>query len=567
MRLSRFPLNTTKETPSDAEVVSHQLMLRAGMIRKLSAGIYTWMPLGLRVAKKVENIVREEMNRAGALELLMPAVIPAELWQESGRWNKYGPELLRLKDRHERDFVFGPTHEEVITDLVRREIRSYRQLPVNFYQIQTKFRDERRPRFGVMRGREFLMKDAYSFHMDAADLEREYQNMREAYTRIFKRVGVDFRVVKADSGAIGGNKSEEFHVLANSGEDLLAVSDGSDYAANVEAAETKSSGKPRAAATAQLEKVSTPGQKTVEQVSKFLNVALTKKIKLLVCKGRDGGIVALALRADHELNEVKAAKHPKIASPFAMASPEEVEKAFGCEVGYLGPVKSPVPVIADHAAAEIADFVCGANEKDFHFRGANWGRDCAEPETADLRKIVEGDPSPDGKGNIKLLRGIEVGHIFQLGNVYTAAMKATVLDAAGKEVVPESGCYGIGVTRTAAAVIEQCHDANGIIWPDAIAPFRVIICPIGADKSEKVRSAADALYEALLAKGIEVAYDDRGQRPGSMFADADLIGIPHRIVIGDKSLANAQFEYKHRKAAAPQMIPATAQAVLEILSG
>src|SRR5581483_8708839 len=340
-------------------------------------------------------------------------------------------------------------------------------------------------------------------------------------------VGVDFRVVKADSGAIGGNKSEEFHVLANSGEDLLAVSDGSDYAANVEAAETKSSGKPRAAATAQLEKVSTPGQKTVEQVSKFLNVALTKKIKLLVCKGRDGGIVALALRADHELNEVKAAKHPKIASPFAMASPEEVEKAFGCEVGYLGPVKSPVPVIADHAAAEIADFVCGANEKDFHFRGANWGRDCAEPETADLRKIVEGDPSPDGKGNIKLLRGIEVGHIFQLGNVYTAAMKATVLDAAGKEVVPESGCYGIGVTRTAAAVIEQCHDANGIIWPDAIAPFRVIVCPIGADKSEKVKSAADSLYEALLAKGIEVAYDDRGQRPGSMFADADLIGIPH----------------------------------------
>ena len=567
MRLSKFPLNTTKETPSDAEVVSHQLMLRAGMIRKLSAGIYTWMPLGLRVAKKVENIVREEMNRAGALELLMPAVIPAELWQESGRWNKYGPELLRLKDRHERDFVFGPTHEEVITDLVRREIRSYRQLPINFYQIQTKFRDERRPRFGVMRGREFLMKDAYSFHMDAADLEREYQNMRQAYSRIFQRVGVDFRVVKADSGAIGGNKSEEFHVLANSGEDLLAVSDGSDYAANVEAAETKSSGQPRAAATAQLEKVSTPGQKTVEQVSKFLNVALTKKIKLLVAKGREGGIVALALRADHELNEVKAAKHPKIASPFTMASPEEVEKAFGCEVGYLGPVKAPIPVIADHAAAEIVDFVCGANEKDFHFRGANWGRDCAEPETADLRKIVEGDPSPDGKGKIKLLRGIEVGHIFQLGNVYTAAMKATVLDAAGKEVIPESGCYGIGVTRTAAAVIEQCHDANGIIWPDAIAPFRVIICPIGADKSEKVKSAAESLYEALLAQGIEVAYDDRGQRPGSMFADADLIGIPHRIVIGDKSLANQQFEYKHRRAPAPRMIAATADAVLEILRG
>ncbi len=567
MRLSKFPLNTTKETPSDAEVVSHQLMLRAGYIRKLSAGIYTWMPLGLRVARKVENIVREEMNRAGALELLMPAVIPAELWQESGRWDKYGPELLRLKDRHKRDFVFGPTHEEVITDLIRREIRSYRQLPVNFYQIQTKFRDERRPRFGVMRGREFLMKDAYSFHMNAADLEREYQNMKAAYTRIFQRVGVDFRVVQADSGAIGGNKSEEFHVLANSGEDLLAVSDGSDYAANIEAAATQPSGKPRAAASQALEKVSTPGLKAVEAVSKALGVPLTSKVKLLVVKARDGGLIAIALRGDHELNEVKASKHPKIASPFQMAAPEDVEKAFNCEVGYLGPVKCPIPLIADHAAAEIADFVCGANEKDFHVRGANWGRDCAEPETADLRKVVEGDASPDGKGKLKLLRGIEVGHIFQLGNVYTQAMKATVLDEAGKEVTPESGCYGIGVTRTAAAVIEQCHDGSGIIWPDAIAPFRVIICPIGADKSANVKQAADGLYERLIAEGVEVAYDDRGQRPGSMFADADLIGIPHRIVIGDKSLANAQFEYKHRRESAPKMISASAEAVLEILRG
>jgi prolyl-tRNA synthetase len=567
MRLSKFPLSTTKETPSDAEVVSHKLMLRTGMIRKLSAGIYTWMPLGLRVAKKVENIVREEMNRAGAHELLMPAVIPAELWQESGRWQKYGPELLRLKDRHDRDFVIGPTHEEVITDLVRRELKSYRQLPVNFYQIQMKFRDERRPRFGVMRGREFLMKDAYSFHMTAEDLAREYANMREAYKRIFQRIGVDFRVVKADSGAIGGNRSEEFHVLANSGEDLLAISDTSDYAANIEAAETKPSGRPRAAASQAMEKVSTPDQRTVEQVAKFLNVQLTSKIKLLVVKGRDVPLIALALRGDHELNEVKAAKHPKIATPFAMGNPEDVQKVFGCEVGYLGPVSCPIPVIADYAATEIADFVCGANEKDFHLRGANWGRDCAEPETADLRKVVEGDPSPDGQGKLKLLRGIEVGHIFQLGAVYTQAMKATVLDEAGKEVTPESGCYGIGVTRSVAAAIEQGNDANGIIWPDAIAPFRAIICPIGADKSAAVKAAADKLYEELIAQGIEVAYDDRGQRPGSMFADADLIGIPHRIVIGDKSLANQQFEYKHRREAAPRMISATTEAVVEILRG
>jgi prolyl-tRNA synthetase len=566
MRLSQFPLSTTKETPSDAEVVSHQLMLRAGYIRKLGAGIYTWLPLGLRVVRKVENIVREEMNRAGAHEVLMPAVIPAELWQESGRWAKYGPELLRFKDRHDRDFVFGPTHEEVITDLVRREIRSYRQLPLNFYQIQTKFRDERRPRFGVMRGREFLMKDAYSFHLDAADLEREYRNMRAAYTRIFERVGVDFRVVKADSGAIGGDRSEEFHVLASSGEDLLAVSDSSAYAANVEAAETRPSGRARAAASRAVEKISTPGQKTCEQVSQFLKVPLTEKIKLLVVNGREGGMVAVALRGDHELNEIKAAKHPKIAEPFALAAPDEVQEAFGCEVGYLGPVKCPVPLIADFAAVEVADFVCGANQNDHHLKGVNWGRDCPEPETADLRKVVAGDPSPDGKGALSLVRGIEVGHIFQLGNLYSTAMNATVLTESGAAAVLEMGCYGIGVTRTAAAVIEQSHDANGIIWPDAVAPFRLIICPIGLDKSAPVKAAAQKLYDDLSAQGVEVLFDDRGLRPGVMFADADLIGIPHRIVIGDKGLANSQFEYKHRREAAPKMIAANAEAVLEMLN-
>ena len=565
MRLSKFPLATAKETPSDAEVVSHQLMLRAGYIRKLGAGLYTWLPIGLRTLRKIETIVREEMDRAGALEVLMPSIQPKELWEESGRWQVMGDEMLRIKDRHKNDFCYGPTHEEVITHHVRQDIRSYRQLPVNYYQIQTKFRDERRPRFGVMRAREFIMKDAYSFHMDAASLAKEYDNMRAAYERIFTRIGADFRIVTADSGNIGGSGSEEFHILAGSGEDLLAVAEGGTYAANVEAAETKPSGQPRAAAAAALAKVSTPGQKTCEQVSKFLNVALTGKVKLLVVHAREGGLIGIALRGDHQLNELKAAKHPKIKAPFTMATLEEVKAAFGCEVGYLGPVKCPVPVIADHAAAEVADFVCGANENDHHLSGANWGRDAAEPETADLRNIVEGDASPDGKGTIKFYRGIEGGHIFQLGKKYTTAMGLTVLDEKQQPVTPEMGCYGIGVTRLAAAVIEQSHDANGIVWPEAIAPFRVLIAPIGMDKSVAVKDATEKLYAELLTAGIEVVMDDRGQRPGAMFADADLIGIPHRIVIGDKGLANQQFEYKQRKAAQPQMIPATSAAVLDLL--
>jgi prolyl-tRNA synthetase len=564
MRLSKYFLVTTKETPADAEVVSHQLMLRAGLIRKLGAGLYTWLPLGLRVLQKVEAIVREEMNRAGALEVLVPPQVPGELWQESGRYEQYGPELLRFKDRHQRDFILGPTHEEVITDMARRDIRSYKQLPVNFYQIQTKFRDEIRPRFGVMRGREFLMKDAYSFHTDEADLLREYSNMREAYRRIFTRIGVDFRVVKADPGAIGGNRSEEFHVLANSGEDLLAVSDGSDYAANVEAAETKPLGS-RGAASAALEKVATPTQKSCEEVAALLGIPLQSTLKLIVAKARQGGLVAVAVRGDHNLNAVKAQKHPLIAAPFTLASDAEIRAEFGCEPGFLGPVGAKIPLIADHAVAVLADFVCGANEAGFHLRGANWGRDAADPESADLRSVVAGDPSPDGQGSLALVRGIEVGHIFQLGRKYSDAMHMTVLDEAGKELTPEMGCYGIGVSRIVAAVIEQRNDAGGILWPDAVAPFRVIICPIGLDKSTAVREAVETLYAELTAAGIEPLLDDRGQRPGSMFADADLIGIPHRIVVGDKGLANAQFEYKRRGDAAPQMIAATAAAVLEKL--
>ncbi|MDR3416462.1 MAG: proline--tRNA ligase [Nevskia sp.] len=562
MRLSKYFLVTTKETPADAEVVSHQLMLRAGLIRKLGAGLYTWLPLGLRVLQKVEAVVREEMNRAGALEVLVPPQVPAELWQESGRYEKYGAELLRFKDRHQRDFILGPTHEEVITDMARRDIRSYRQLPVNLYQIQTKFRDEIRPRFGVMRAREFLMKDAYSFHLDEADLMREYRNMREAYRSIFTRIGVDFRIVKADSGAIGGDRSEEFHVLAASGEDLLAVSDGSGYAANVEAAETRPQGA-RGAAVAALEKVSTPTQKACEDVAALLGIPLAATLKLIVAKGRDGGLVALALRGDHVLNAVKAEKHPLVAAPFTLASDAEIRAAFGSEPGFLGPVGAKIPLVADHAAAALSDFVCGANETGFHLRGANWGRDAAEPPTADLRNVVSGDPSPDGQGKLTLVRGIEVGHIFQLGRKYSEAMHMTVLDEAGKEIVPEMGCYGIGVSRIVAAVIEQCNDAAGIVWPEPLAPFRVIVCPIGLEKSPAVKQAAEKLYEELAAAGVEVLLDDRGLRPGPMFADADLIGIPHRIVIGDKGLANAQFEYKRRGAAEPAMIAAMAQAVLE----
>jgi prolyl-tRNA synthetase len=546
MRLSRFHLPTLKEVPADAEIVSHQLMLRAGMIRKLAAGIYTWLPLGLRVLRKVEAIVREEMDRAGALEVLASLVVPAELWQESGRYAKYGPELLRLKDRHQRDFVLSPTCEEVITDLVRRDIRSYRQLPINLYQIQWKFRDEIRPRFGVMRGRDFLMKDAYSFHLTEADLEREYRNMRETYQRIFTRLGLDFRVVKADSGAIGGDRTEEFHVLAQSGEDQLAVSDASDYAANLEVAETRPPG-PRPVAKSTLRKVETPTQKTCEAVAALLGVPLATTVKLIVVKGRDGGLVALALRGDHTLNAVKAAKHPKVAAPLALADDAEIRAAFGCEAGFLGPVGDKVPVIADHAAAALADFVCGANEAGFHVTGANWGRDAAEPERADLRNAVDGDPSPDGQGRLKLVRGIEVGHIFQNGPLYTKALGVTVLDEAGKELTPTAGCYGIGVSRIVGAVIEQCHDAAGIVWPEAIAPWRVAICVINPKNDARVSAAAEELYAEFARRGIEACLDDRGLRPGAMFADIELIGIPHRVVVSERGLAAGTFEYRGRR--------------------
>jgi prolyl-tRNA synthetase len=564
MRLSQFPLATTKESPADAEVMSHKLLLRAGYIRMLGKGLYTWLPIGVRVLRKVEAIVRDEMNRAGALEVLMPSIHPAELWQESGRWQAMGPELLRIKDRHERDYVYGPTHEEVIVYHVRQDVRSYRQLPVNYYQIQTKFRDEIRPRFGVMRAREFIMKDAYSFHMDEADLAREYDNMREAYTRIFTRTGVQFRIVKADSGNIGGSRSEEFHVLANSGEDLLAVSDTGSYAANIEAAETRPAGA-RPAATATPQDVSTPVQKTCEEVAALLKIPLETTLKLIVVHAREGGLVALALRGDHQLNALKAAKHPQVKAPLALATDAEIATAFKGPPGFLGPVGIRIPVIADHAAHALADFVCGANKEGYHTTGVNWGRDCPEPAAADLRLAVEGDAAPDGQGKLKLARGIEVGHIFQLGRKYSEAMHLTVLDAAGKEVTPEMGCYGIGVTRVAAAVIEQCHDANGIIWPDALAPFRVIVCPINTDKSPAAKAAADKLYAELLAAGVDVVLDDRGLRPGAMFADADLIGIPHRIVIGDKGLATNQFEYKHRRDAAARMIPASVAAVREAI--
>ena len=546
MRLSKYYLPTLKEVPADAEIVSHKLMLRAGMIRKLAAGIYTWLPLGLRTLRKVEQIVREEMDRAGALEVLAPIVVPAELWQESGRYAKYGPELLRFKDRQQRDFVLSPTCEEVVTDLIRRDVKSYRQLPLNLYQIQWKFRDEIRPRFGVMRGRDFLMKDAYSFHTTAADLEREYQNMRETYTRIFTRLGVEFRVVRADSGAIGGDRSEEFHVLANSGEDALAVSDASDYAANLEVAETRAPGARPAAAQA-LQRVATPTQKTCEEVAALLKIPLATTVKLIVVRARDNGLVALALRGDHVLNAVKAGKHPRVAAPLQLATDAEIREAFGCEPGFLGPVGAKVAVVADHAAAALADFVCGANEAGYHLTGTNWGRDAAEPETADLRNAVDGDPSPDGNGALKVVRGIEVGHIFQLGALYTNKLGVTVLDDAGRELTPTSGCYGIGVSRIVGAVIEQCHDDAGIVWPDTLAPWRVAICMINPKNDAKVTAAAGDLYAELQRRGIDVCLDDRGLRPGAMFADIELIGIPHRVVVSERGLAAGTFEYRARR--------------------
>ena len=557
MRWSRYPVNTTKETPAEAEVVSHQLMLRAGLIRRLAAGIYTWTPFGLRVVRKVEGIIREEMDRAGALEVLMPAVQPAELWQESGRWEQYGPELLRLKDRHQRDFVIGPTHEEVITDLARRELKSYRQLPTNFYQIQVKFRDEIRPRFGVMRGREFIMKDAYSFHATPESLQEGYDAMRAAYIRMFTRMGLDFRPVKADTGSIGGTGSEEFQVLADSGEDAIAVSDGADhYAANLELAPTFPSDAARPAPGAALAEIATPGQRTIADLAAFLGVPSTQTLKLLMVDGAEGGVVALLLRGDHELNAIKAQKLPGVASPLRMAARETVVAATGCEPGYLGPRGLSCPVYADHAALALADFVCGANRLDMHLTGVNWGRDLPEPTPADLRNVVPGDPSPGGDGHLTLRRGIEVGHIFQLGRKYSEAMQASVLDEAGKPVTMYMGCYGIGVTRIVAAAIEQNNDAAGICWPEPLAPFSVVVVPLNAGKSPRVAAAAEQLYADLQAIGLEVLLDDRDARPGVKFADAELLGIPHRIVVSDRGLDAGRLEYRHRRASANEDWPA-----------
>lgn len=547
MRLSQYPLNTVKETPAEAEVISHQLMLRAGLIRRLSTGLYSWLPLGLRTLRKVERIVREEMDRSGALELVMPVFQPAELWQESGRWKEYGPELLRVKDRHQRDYVAGPTHEEVITDIARNALKSYRQLPVNFYQIQTKFRDEVRPRFGVMRAREFIMKDAYSFHADEASLREGYRTMYDAYTRIFTRTGLVFRAVRADSGAIGGDVSQEFHVIAHSGEDAIVFSDGDDYAANLEAAVALPPTVPRPAPAEKLEKVSTPGAKTIEDLSRFLKIEPSRCIKTLIVEGTDDTVVALVIRGDHELNAVKAQKLPGVVSPLKMATAESVRKATGTEPGYIGVIGLRCKVYADHSALALADFVSGANEKDMHYTGTNWERDAPSPIAADIRNVVEGDPSPSGKGQLKTTRGIEVGHIFQLGQKYSTPMKATVLDEAGKDVTLYMGCYGIGVTRIVAAAIEQNHDEKGIIWPEPIAPYEVVLVPLNQHKSPRVREVADRLYAELTEAGIEVLYDDRDARPGVKFADAELIGIPHRLVVGERGLDAGKLEYRGRR--------------------
>ncbi len=548
MRASQYLIATLKETPADAEVVSHQLMLRAGMIRKLAAGLYTWLPLGLRTLRKVERIVREEMDAAGAQEVLMPAIQPAELWQESGRWEQYGPELLRLSDRHNREFCVGPTHEEVITDLIRRELRSYKQLPANFYQIQTKFRDEIRPRFGVMRSREFIMKDAYSFHTDRDSLQETYDRMYQAYCNIFTRLGLDFRPVLADTGSIGGSSSHEFHVLASSGEDDIAFSDSSDYAANVEMAEALPLGS-RGAATEELRLVDTPNAKTIAQLVEQFNLPIEKTVKTLVVAASDeceAELIALVVRGDHELNEIKAEKLPQVAAPLRMATEEEIRRVFGAGPGSLGPLNLPIPCIIDRSVETLSDFVVGANIEDKHYFGLNWERDLPVPAVADLRNVVEGDPSPCGGGTLSIKRGIEVGHVFQLGSKYSNAMSATVLDENGKAVIMEMGCYGIGVTRVVAAAIEQNYDDKGIIWPAALAPFSVALVPLNYDKSEAVQAKADELYAALKAAGIDVLMDDRKERPGVKFADIELIGIPHRLVVSDRGLGNGVLEYKGR---------------------
>ncbi|HEX2237030.1 MAG TPA: proline--tRNA ligase [Gammaproteobacteria bacterium] len=550
MRTSEFHLATLKEIPADAEIVSHQLMLRAGLIRRLASGLYTWMPLGLRVLRKVETIIREEMDRAGALEVLMPAIQPAELWQESGRWVQYGAELLRIRDRHDRDFCFGPTHEEVITDIARQELHSYKQLPINYYQIQTKFRDEIRPRFGVMRAREFVMKDAYSFHLDWESLQGTYGAMFNAYTRIFTRMGLEFRAVLADTGAIGGSRSHEFHVLAPSGEDAIAFSNESNYAANVELAPARAPEGMRPAPTVDLQIIDTPNTYTIEALSQLLKIEPSRCLKTLLVKGKDNGIIALCLRGDHTLNAVKAQKLKGVASPLTFASETEVFNTVGCQPGSLGPRGLDLRVIVDHAALNMADFVCGANIDGKHLIGVNWGRDLPEPERADIRNVVEGDPSPDDVGQLRIARGIEVGHMFQLGDKYSRAMHATVLDEQGRTQSMIMGCYGIGVTRVVAAAIEQNHDEEGIIWPLPIAPFHVALIPINMHKSQRVAKAAQALYEDLCACGLEVLFDDRDLRPGVMFADQELIGIPHRLVLSERSLDADRAEYKGRSDAA-----------------
>ncbi len=559
MRTSQFPLHTVKETPADAETASHQLMLRAGLIRKLAAGLYTWLPLGLRVLRKVEAIVREEMNRAGALEVLMPTVQPAELWQESGRWEQYGAELLRLHDRHNREFCYGPTHEEIITDLARNELRSYKQLPVNFYQIQTKFRDEVRPRFGVMRAREFLMKDAYSFHLDQDSLQQTYEVMHATYSRIFSRCGLDFRPVAADTGSIGGSGSHEFHVLADSGEDAIAFSTASDYAANVELAEAVAPAGERPAPSQEMSLTDTPDAKTIQELVEQFDQPIEKTVKTLVVKAAeemDYDLIALLVRGDHELNEIKADHLPQVASPLQFAEEAEIRAAIGAGPGSLGPVDLAIPCIVDRSVAQMADFSAGANQDGKHYFGINWGRDLPEPtEIADLRNVREGDPSPDGMGTLTIARGIEVGHIFQLGKKYSEAMNATVLDENGKAVVMTMGCYGIGVTRVVAAAIEQHHDDKGITWPTALAPFQVALCPMKMDKSQRVREAVEKLYTELQAAGIDVLLDDRNVRPGFMFADMELIGIPHRIVVGEKSLDEGKVEYRGRLEVENSFIP------------
>ena len=558
MRTSQFPLQTLKETPADAEIASHRLMLRAGLIRKLASGLYVWLPLGLRVLRKVENIVREEMDRAGALELSMPVVQPAELWEESGRWDQFGPELLRFHDRHNREFCLGPTHEEIITDIARNELQSYRQLPLNYYQIQTKFRDEVRPRFGVMRAREFTMKDAYSFHTDQESLQQTYEVMHQAYSRIFSRCGLEFRAVEADTGAIGGSGSHEFHVLAESGEDAIAFSTESEYAANIEKAEALAPAIERPAPGREMELVDTPNAKTIQDLVEQFSQPVEKTVKTLVVRAAetsDAELVALLVRGDHELNEVKAEKLPEVASPLEFASDEEIRSAIGAGPGSLGPVNLPIPCIVDRSVAVISDFSAGANTDGKHYFGINWERDLALPEVADLRNVQEGDPSPDGNGTLTIARGIEVGHIFQLGRKYSEAMKATVLDEDGKSVTMTMGCYGIGVSRVVAAAIEQHHDDKGIIWPAALAPFQVALLPMQIKKSDRVRETVETLYQQLTKAGIDVLLDDRDVRPGVMFADCELTGIPHRIVVGDRSLEQGEVEYRARTDSDNRMIP------------